>query len=305
VPVLQHPSLTLLPLAVALWLGNPIASLFLGIGWALGAAESADGLPRWLASYSLQTAIVLLGFKFDLSVIWQSGQAYSGMVSGYVLGIGAVGLVLGAVIGVATKQRLLLASGTAICGGTTIATLSPIISASSRDTATALSMVFLLNAVAMVVYPWIGQALELDQQQFGLWAALSIHDTSSVMATASAFGEQALDTATVIKLGRTLWLVPLAIIMSLYAHRGSGGFHFPTFILLFVGASALRSTLPLPAWLVGGTAQLSALCLVTALFFIGCQIDRATLLALQWRSVIMAVVLWLIAAGGTLALIIA
>jgi uncharacterized membrane protein YadS len=171
----------------------------------------------------------------------------------------------------------------------------------------ALAIVFLLNAVALLTFPLIGDYLHLSQTQFGVWAAFAIHDTSSVVATAAVYGDQAANVATTVKLGRTLWLIPLVVVASLVAGRGEIGdvkVRLPGFILLFILASVLGSVLPMPAWLPAAASLLSKCLLVLALLLIGSEISRQTLRQLRGRVLVQALLLWLLVVPVTLVLVI-
>ena len=162
-----------------------------------------------------------------------------------------------------------MASGTAICGGTAIATLAPLIGARADQVGVAIGIVFLLNAAALFGFPLIGHWLGMSQLQFGMWAALAIHDTSSVLATSAIYGNEALEIATTVKLGRTLWLIPLTLIVSLAQRASAARVRVPPFIVAFIAVSVLSTVLPLPAWIGHAAGRVSKALLVTALFFIG------------------------------------
>ncbi len=249
----------------------------------------------------LQTAIVLLGFRLSVGELWQTSSAYSGPVALYVIGTLALGWLLGRALRLSSNQTHLLSGGTAICGGTTIASLGPVLNARAQDVGVALAIVFLLNAVAILTFPPIGHWLGLTQQQFGVWAALAIHDTSSVLGTAAIYGDEALETATTVKLIRTLWLVPLIFVTSIAVRHRNAKLRIPLFVILFVAAAALRSTLDLPAAWISAASTLSKWLLVLALFFIGLTIDRSTLRSMRGRMVAAGVLLWLLLAPAVLA----
>jgi uncharacterized membrane protein YadS len=174
-----------------------------------------------------------------------------------------------------------------------------VLKAKPADTATCLALIFLLNAVAVLVYPLIGAQLALSDTQFGLWAALSIHDTASVLAAAASFSPEALETATVVKLGRTLWLIPLTLVASTLTRR-RGASPFPPFILFFLAAVMLRTLLPLGPVFLSAAALASKTLLLGALFLIGMQIDREALKTLSPRLWAQGLTLWLLASGGVL-----
>ena len=158
---------------------------------------------------------------------------YFPLISLYVITVMILGFVLGSLMKIEKKHLLLLISGTAICGGTAMTALAPIIKSKKQELASSLAIVFLLNLFAIIAFPFIGEAIGLSQRQFGIFAALTIHDTASVIGTASIFGNEALEIATIMKLGRTLWIIPLVLISSWYFNRREEGLDFPYFILLF------------------------------------------------------------------------
>ena len=255
-----------------------------------------------LGRYCLQTAIVLLGLKLNMQDLWAISANYSLLVTGYVLVTITVGLGMGLLLRNERNSSRLIASGTAICGGTTIASLSPVIHAKPEQTGVALAIVFLLNAFAMFTFPSIGTYLELSQEQFGLWTALAIHDTSSVVGTAALYGEEAADVATTLKLGRTLWLIPLLLVFSLMERARDAKLRIPGFILAFILASVAGSLLPLPAFVITGAGVLSKALLVCALFFIGSQINRRTLKSLRGAALAHGLLLWALVVPATLAM---
>ena len=246
------------------------------------------------------TAIILLGLKLNAAMLIQISADYSLMVTFYVLATLAVGFTIGRLLRNDDISNQLISSGTAICGGTTIASLSPIIHARPDQTAVALTVVFLLNALALFTYPYIGEILQLTQEQFGVWCALSIHDTSSVVATALLYGEDAGAVATTLKLGRTLWLIPLLVVASVMA-RQDARVQVPIFVLLFILSAMLGSFLDLPAWLTTSAGSISKALLVLALYCIGTDISRTTVRELRGATLVQGIALWLIAAPATLA----
>ena len=308
-PSLRRPAalLCLVLLPVLVWYGNPAVALLAGGAVALGLNQRPfDDGSRW-ARLSLQSAIVLLGLKLDLQTVWSLSAEYTALVAGYVLLTLAAGAALGRLLAVETPSARLIGAGTAICGGTAIATLSAVVRAQPQQTAVALAIVFLLNVVALVSFPWIGRALELTQVQFGLWSALAIHDTSSVIATAAIYGEEAAEVATTIKLGRTLWLVPLTFALSLIVSRNDGDgaavprLRIPGFVLAFVAAAALGSVWRMPAVVPETAGTLSRWLLVVALLLVGTELTRTTVRRIRGRALLLALLLWALAAPATLA----
>ncbi len=222
------------------------------------------------------------------------------MVAGYVLGTVALGLLIGRFLGVERVYSHLISGGTGICGGTTIATLAPIYRARAEVVGAALAIVFLLNAIALFTFPAVGEWLELSQQQFGVWAALAIHDTSSVIATAAIYGEEAAEVATTVKLGRTLWLIPAVVAVSLLEKRDQVKIKVPGFIFLSIAASVLGSVLPMPPVVPELASTLCQALLVIALFLVGAEIKRSTLKKLRGKMLWQALALWAMVAPVTL-----
>ena len=295
--------LSLVALPLLIYLKNPALALIIAMMASLLAGKKMGGWANKLSKSALQCAIVLLGFTLNLQDLWAISRDYSALVSTYVILTLALGLVLGLLLRVDPVTRQLTSGGTAICGGTTVASLSPILKASVNQTGVVMAMIFLLNAVAMLSYPLIGRWLGLEQHIFGLWAALSIHDTSSVVATAALYGEEALQVATTVKLGRTLWLIPLLVVFSVLTKQDSAKIRLPLFVLFFVGASMAGSLLQLDQELIVGFTWLSKALLVVALFFIGSQIDMTTLKQMRGRALVHALLLWAIVAPATLMMI--
>ena len=285
-------------LALALAMQSPLTALLLGVAVTLGRGSRPAYAAPW-GSHALQAAIVLLGFGLNAQEVLALGQGTLLLTAGTVLGVLAAGFSLWRLLQPPQIQGALLSAGTAICGGTTVATLAPVLKAKPEDTATCLALIFLLNAVAVLVYPVIGAQLALSDTQFGLWAALSIHDTASVLAAAASFSPGALETATVVKLGRTLWLIPLTLAASALTKR-PGASPFPPFILFFLAAVMLRTLLPLGPVFLSAAALASKTLLLGALFLIGMQIDREALKTLSPRLWAQGLLLWLLASGGVL-----
>ena len=234
-----------------------------------------------------------MGFRLNLETVWYLSASYTWGVALFVLGTLGLGLAYGLLLRVDKVPGQLIAAGTAICGGTTIASLSPIIGAKPHETAVTLGLIFLLNVIALFVFPFIGQWFELSQLEFGLWTALAIHDTSSVVATAAIYGQEAADVATTIKLGRTLWLIPLILGASLLSREEGTRLRVPVFILLFLLATALGSFFPVPSILLQGASVTSKALLVCALFLVGTELTRATLRRIRGPTLWQGLLLWL------------
>ncbi len=298
----EHPIGIVLTLAAAaplLYIGNPALGLLVGGAFALTMNKAPVAVPASYSRLTLQTAIVLLGFRLNLETLWSLSATYTWTVALYVLLTLGLGLMLGRWLRADATVAKLIAVGTAICGGTAIATIAPLLRAKPSELGVALAVVFMLNAFALFAFPLIGERLGMSQLEFGLWSALSIHDTSSVVATATVYGDQSADVATSIKLGRTLGLIPLVFGISLMTHSDGAKIRVPGFILLFVAASALGSIVALPIMVLEYVGALSKGLLVVALFLVGAELSRETLRQLQGRTVLHAVLLWVIVAPVT------
>lgn len=281
-------------LLLALWVAHP--AIALGIGAALALTTNTtlvSGSSKW-GKLFLQAAVVLLALRLDIAEVTSVSGQYLPLVAGYVIGTLVVGLVLGRLIATESTESQLLSAGTAICGGTAVASLAPVLNASAKQVAPVLALVFLLNAVAIVVLPIIGTALNMSQSAFGLWVALAVHDTSSVLGTAAAYGTEALELATTVKLGRTLWLIPLLVLWGTFVSReGSRGkLNVPGFVLLFVAVATLNGLLTLPGEVASIAGSLSKWLLIAALFCIGLDMRRSTLRSISPRLLGHALGLW-------------
>lgn len=299
-PRLPGVLLSALALPPLVLLGNPAYGLLVGMLLTLILNQPALPKGAKASKYLLQTAIILLGLKLNMVDMWHINADYTVFVIAYVLGAIGIGLLLGRLLGVDRAASTLIATGTGICGGTTIATLAPILKARAEQVGLSLAIVFLLNAVALFLFPVIGKALDMSQTQFGVWVALAVHDTSSVVATAAMYGEEATNVATIVKLGRTLWLIPAVLVISMLARRGEAKLRIPGFILLFIGASILGSLVPLPSVVPSLASHLCKALLVVALFLVGTEITRDTLRGLTGKILWQALALWGLAAPLTL-----
>lgn len=279
---------------------SPAIALAGGIVFGLVFAHPFAQESRDLSRLLLQASVVALGFGMNLREVLHagaSGFAYT------AIGITAA-LVLGTLLGLALRVRrkasFLITCGTAICGGSAIAAIAPIIAADDEEMTASLGTVFTLNAVALVLFPLIGHALRMTQPQFGLWAALAIHDTSSVVGASAHYGTQALRIATTVKLARALWIVPLAVITAA-ATRSRARIQWPWFILYFCLAAVANTTLHRAAPLFAAFATLGRIGISVTLFLIGSGISKRTLRQVGVRPMVQGVALWLIV--GTLSLL--
>ena len=283
-----------LALAPLVYMGNPALALLVGmtISITIDRVPIANGSAY--GKYLLQAAIVLLGLKLNAAQLLDISGTYALPIAGLVCATSLLGLSLGWLVRSDHSTNALISSGTAICGGTTIATLSPIIAARPEQTGAALCVVLLLNAIALITFPTIGTWLNLSQEQFGVWAALAIHDTSSVVATAQMYGTEAAEIATTVKIGRTLWLIPLIVIASLVVGAQQSKIRVPNFVFVFIGASLLGSWVGLSSTVAMVIGEIASALLVVALFFVGADITRKTLKNLRLTTVLHGIALWLL-----------
>jgi len=279
---------------------SPPVALTIGILFGLLLETPFPDQSRVGARLLLQFSVVALGFGMNLHEVLKAGR--SGFVYtavGIAFGF-AVGLLLARWLVIGGHCGYLITAGTAICGGSAIAAVGPILRADAEEMAVSLGAVFALNSVALFIFPPLGHWLKLTHIQFGLWAALAIHDTSSVVGAASRYGAEALLIGTTVKLARALWIVPLALATAAIK-RSKTKIVFPWFILFFSLASLLNTLVPAMARYGHGLFQAGRLGLTATLFLIGSGISRETLRQVGWRPMALAIVLWIVV--GTLSLL--
>ncbi len=293
--------LVAIALAGALWVGHPALALLVGATVSLALSPNLPSYINRAGHLCLKAAIVSLGFTLNVQVLWQTSRDHSGLIVTYVICTLIAGLAIGRLMKVDEDQSRLLSTGTAICGGTAIVTLAPIIRARPESVAICIGIVFILNAIAILLLPWVGHYLEMTQDQFGVWVALAIHDTSSVVGAAAIFGDRALEVATTVKLVRTLLLIPVALMAGVLLRQSEAKLRIPGFLALFVAASLAGSLLQPPIEIIAQTKAMSHFLLIVALFCIGMEIRRSTIAALNGRAVWLSVSLWLILLPVTLA----
>tara|TARA_Y100000768_G_scaffold99754_1_gene72834 strand:+ start:13947 stop:14858 length:912 start_codon:yes stop_codon:yes gene_type:complete len=284
--------LTILFLLLSLWINNSAVSIFLGIFLALLFRIPDNYFVKRYGSKILQTGIVFLGGSLSVSSVYETNADFFVWITLYVfLAFGLV-LFLGKIIGINEKLTYLLASGTSICGGTAIASVAPSIRAKSEDLTAAITIIFILNAIAVLLFPLANEYLELSDRQFGAWVALAIHDTASVVGAASSVSETSVEVSATLKVARTLWIVPLVIFSSWLYRSKKDSFGLPVFVIFFIVAVALN-TLFNPSEIVVSYLKLTnEVCLLTGLFCIGTQINKENLMKLQIKPVVLACISW-------------
>ena len=284
---------------------NAGLGLLSGLIFALALGNPIRNFTQKWADLILKFSVVGLGFGLDLQTLWANTQDGIWLTVSTIAFALAMGLLLGRLLGVDGKLSTLITTGTSICGGSAIAAMSPTIGARQDQTVISISIVFILNGIALYVYPWLGHLFNLSQQQFGLWAALGIHDTSSVVGAASLYGEEALKIATTTKLARALWIIPLVLGTSVYMSRKQGQsgrtkINIPYFILLFILASAITTFVPAASRVTPWLVHLAKIGLVLSLLFMGAGFTRELLRTINLKPMIQAVVLWLMVSSGSL-----
>jgi uncharacterized integral membrane protein (TIGR00698 family) len=284
--------LTVIFLTATLWLNHAALALILGIFLSYIITIPKNFFTKKYGTRILQTGIVFLGGSISVTQVSVISKDYLPWVSGFVLITFILVIVLGKLLGVTKKQSYLLASGTAICGGTAMASVAPVIKAKPEDLLPALSIVFILNALAVIFFPLLGNWMGLTEDQFGSWVALAIHDTASVIGAASLMGERAVEVAATLKLGRTLWIVPLVLFSAWYFREKRERLGFPLFILFFILAVALNSLLTPSAEVNHILKTINKICLLTGLFCIGTQIDRSAIQQISLKPLLLAVLIW-------------
>lgn len=281
---------------------SPPLALLAGLTYGLSFAHPYHLDAKKLSAFLLQASIVGLGFGMNLHEVVRAGRSgflYTAMSISFAL---LLGLGIGYLFKVQLKPSLLISAGTAICGGSAIAAVGPVVNAGEEEMAVSLGTVFVLNSVALFLFPAVGHALHLTQSQFGLWSALAIHDTSSVVGATAKYGSQALMIGTTIKLARALWIVPVAFAVAAM-RKSKTKIRWPWFILLFCLAALAGTYLPALGPVYPQLSQLGKVGLTVTLYLIGTGISRTTLKQVGARPLLQGILLWAIVAISSLALI--
>jgi uncharacterized integral membrane protein (TIGR00698 family) len=281
---------------------SPPFALLGGLVYGLLLTHPFNVQSKSLAKFLLQASVVGLGFGMNLHEVVHAGRSGFLYTAVSITAVMLLGLVLGYLIRVGKKSSFLIAAGTAICGGSAIAAVGPIADANEEEMAVSLGAVFILNSIALFLFPAIGFALHMSQSQFGLWSALAIHDTSSVVGATARYGAAALAIGTTVKLARALWIVPLSIATAV-ALKSKAKVQWPWFILLFCIADLLNTMFPVmnPSFAV--LSHIGRIGLTVTLFLIGTGLNQQTLKKVGIRPLLQGLTLWIIVGSATLALI--
>lgn len=287
--------------SVSSWVTPPVA-LFLGLIFALLCGQAYPKFNKKVSKKLLQYSVIGLGFGMNLHASLASGKEGMMFTIVSVIGTMVIGMLIGRkALKMNRDTAYLISSGTAICGGSAIAAVGPVIKAKESDMSVALATIFILNAIALFIFPVLGEWMGLTQQQFGTWAAIAIHDTSSVVGAGAAYGEEALQVATTIKLTRALWIIPLALITAVIFKNESKKISIPWFILWFVVAIILNTYLldsvPMVGKIISGVARKG---LIITMFFIGASLSTDVLKAVGIKPLIQGVLLWIVISVSSL-----
>lgn len=293
--------------AYSTWVTPPVA-LFLGLAFALSCGQAHPKFNKKVSKYLLQYSVVGLGFGMNLHASLASGKEGMEFTIISVIGTLLIGWVIGRkFLKVDRDTSYLISTGTAICGGSAIAAVGPVLKAKDTEMSVALGTIFILNAIALFIFPVIGHALDMSQQEFGTWAAIAIHDTSSVVGAGAAYGEEALKIATTIKLTRALWIIPLAFVTSFIFKSKGQKVSIPWFIFFFVLAMVFNTyvlgTTSTGMMIGEGINEFARKTLTITLFFIGASLSRDVLKAVGVKPLIQGVLLWVVISLSTLAYI--
>ncbi|HEV2398887.1 MAG TPA: putative sulfate exporter family transporter [Candidatus Sulfotelmatobacter sp.] len=281
---------------------SPPLALLAGLIYGLSCSHPYQLDAKKLAAFLLQASVVGLGFGMNLHEVVRAGRSgflYTALGISFAL---MLGLALGRLFKVHNTSALLISAGTAICGGSAIAAVGPVVNAGEEEMAVSLGTVFVLNSVALFLFPLVGYSQHLSQAQFGLWSALAIHDTSSVVGATAKYGSQALMIGTTIKLARALWIVPLALVLAFFK-RGNAKVKWPWFILFFCLAAVAGTYLPQWGSLYPKLSSLGKIGLTVTLYLIGSGISKSTLKQVGVRPLLQGVILWAIVGITSLLLI--
>ncbi len=271
----------------------PIA-LLCGLIFAFIFKNPCPKFNKKTSKYLLQVAVVCLGFNMNLQESLKSGAEGMLFTVVSVVGVMALGVLIGYYLHINRKTAYLISSGTAICGGSAIAAVGPVVKADENEMAVSLGVIFILNSIALFIFPPLGHLLDMSQAQFGTWAAIAIHDTSSVVGAGEVYGEEALQIATLIKLTRALWIIPLAIVTMFIFRDKSSKISIPWFIFIFVLAMVVNTYVPLPEWFVSTMVWIARRGMVVTLFLIGASLSLQSIKNVGIKPLIQAVALWIV-----------
>lgn len=277
--------------AIALLLGIVVTHFF-GNPMAIYSPK----IVQWL----LQISVVGLGFGMQLKHVVTAGSASFGITVISIASTLLLGSFLGKWFKTDFKTSHLIACGTAICGGSAIASIAPVIRSTEKQTGLALGVIFILNAIALFLFPVVGHLLKLTQNEFGIWSAIAIHDTSSVVGAASSYGTEALQIATSVKLARSLWIIPISIFTALLTSNKAGSIKIPYVIFVFLGVIIVQTYFPIPDFVNVKINSLSKIGLTITLFLIGSGLTKEMLFKVGVKPLFQGLLLWIFIASASL-----
>lgn len=278
-----------------------VISLLAGILLAVTLGSPFKKFTKKISKYLLQLSVIGLGFGMNLHSAIEAGKDGMLFTIVSVIGVMCLGVLLGKAFRLSRNNSYLISSGTAICGGSAIAAIAPIIDAGDDETTLSMATVFTLNAAALLIFPAIGHLLGMSQEQFGTWAAIAIHDTSSVVGAGAAYGEEALKVATTVKLTRALWIIPMAVATTFIFRKKGKKISIPWFILIFIIAMLANTYFGIPEAISAGIVTCSKHALGATLFLIGCGISVQSIRHTGIRPFALGISLWIIISAATLA----
>ncbi|MDU1903394.1 MAG: putative sulfate exporter family transporter [Dysgonomonas sp.] len=260
-------------------------------------------LNRKATKILLQASVVGLGFGMNIYEAAEAGK--EGLLftaSSIILTLG-VGLLLGKLFNISRNTSVLVSSGTAICGGSAIAAMAPVVDADENETSVSLGIIFVLNSVALFIFPVIGHLLNMSQEQFGLWSAIAIHDTSSVVGAAQKYGDVALHLATTVKLERALWIIPLSLVTAIIYKKNGSKISIPYFIFFYILAMVVNTFVPYISSISPAIVYISKRGLTLTLFLIGAGLTREALKNIGIKPFLQGVILWICISVASLVVI--
>jgi uncharacterized integral membrane protein (TIGR00698 family) len=275
---------------------SPPLALVLGLIFTLTVGNPFAEKTAKYTKILLQASVVLLGFGMNLTAVYRAGKDGIAFTLATIFGTLVIGYFVGKLLKVNDKTSALISSGTAICGGSAIAAVAPAIDADGEQISVSLGTIFILNSIALVVFPIVGHQLNLSPNQFGVWAAIAIHDTSSVVGAAQSYGAEALAVATTVKLARALWIAPVALVFAFFYCSTKTKIAVPWFIFLFLLATVIRTYMPaeFPPSIFDSLVMLAKTGLTVTLFFIGASLSRKTLKKVGVLPLAQGVLLWIL-----------
>jgi len=286
-PIISPPIALLMGLIIAQFIGHPYLNL-----------------NHKATKILLQVSVVGLGFGMNVESAMKAGKEGVVFTVISIVGTLVIGFFMGKFLKIEKKTSFLISSGTAICGGSAIAAISPVIKADEKQISVALGTIFILNSIALFVFPMLGHHFDLSQSQFGMWCAIAIHDTSSVVGASSKYGQQALEIATTVKLARALWIIPLAFLSTLLFKNKNSKVSIPYFIGLFLLAMIANTYIPFVQNYSSYFVSIAKAGLTLTLFLIGCGLSRKVLLSVGLKPLFQGVVLWVIISAASLLVVI-